>query len=445
LKTKLLPLVFALASIASAQIGAQTGSYPGPGVLSSGAGNIGAHSGEQLDLRLYASVDAVYDTGLQPFSLDPHGNLVQVNGLIGLQAAVGAYGVHNWRRARLGLDYHGTFRHYPGSQYYDGSDQFLQLGYSFQPTRHFELDMRALGGTSSFGLTSPLTAYAPVEGSVVAQPTLLLFDNRTYYLESGMDVNYLPTARTTITMGGSGYFVDHRAPGLVNMEGYDLHGGFTRRVSRDMSIGADYRHMHYDFPGNFGQADINQYTGRIARDFGRQWSASLNGGVFVSEIQSLQQVSFDPVIVALLGVSTGTQAFYRKDTYPAGDARLTRKFRAAQITLFYTLGVAPGNGVYLTSRQTSGGGTISYTGIRKWSFSLGGGYVKLNALGQNIQPYSQITGSAGVTYALFKGFSAQARYDARQQVIDVNGYQRTSYRAAVGITFSPGTIPISLW
>jgi len=105
LKTQsLLPLAFTLASIASAQ----TGQYPGLGVLSSGTGDIGAHSGEQLDLRFYGEVDAIYDTGLQPFSINSQGQLLQVNGLAGMQAAAGVYGVHTWRRAQLAIDYRGT-------------------------------------------------------------------------------------------------------------------------------------------------------------------------------------------------------------------------------------------------------------------------------------------------------------------------------------------------
>ncbi|HXP89108.1 MAG TPA: hypothetical protein VN841_30585 [Bryobacteraceae bacterium] len=444
MKTKLIALVCLLASVAAAQ----TGSYSGLGVLSqgAGAGTIGAHSGEQLDLRFFASVDGVYDTGIQPFSLDANGKLAQVNGLIGEEAVLGAYGVHSWRRAKLGLDYRGTYRHYQGSTFFDGSDQALQLGYSYQPTRKFSIDMRAVAGTSSFGLSGPATNYTSTgDGTVVTQPTLLLFDNRTYYLESGVDGSILPTSRITITVGGSGYFIDHQAKGLINVEGYTLHGSLMYRLNRDTSIGPEYMHQHYEYPGNFGQSNINVYTGRINRDFGRRWSASLSGGMFSAQVQGLQTVSFDPVIAALLGVSSGTQAFYINRYFPAGDARLVRKFRSAQLSLAFALGATPGNGVYLTSRQDSGSGSFSYTGVRKWSFSVGGNYAKLTTIGQGLAPYTQKTGSVGATYEIFRDLHATARFDGRDQTISVNGYVRASYRASVGLSFSPGTIPLSLW
>ncbi len=436
----LLPLAFTLASIASAQ----TGQYPGLGVLSSGTGDIGAHSGEQLDLRFYGEVDAIYDTGLQPFSINSQGQLLQVNGLAGMQAAAGVYGVHTWRRAQLAIDYRGTFRYYPDNTFYNGSDQALHFGYSVQPNRRISLNTRLTGGTSSLGLVSPALTYAPGEGTV-EQPSLLLFDNRTYYLESGMNLSYLLNTRTSITVGGSGFFVDHHSNGLVNTEGYDLDGSIVRRLNRSVSIGADYKHMYYDFPGNFGESTINQYTGRYTEEFGRNWTASVSLGVFQVETIGSQEVSFSPVVAALLGTSSGLQAFDQKDIYPAGDARLTRKFKTAQISGYYTLGVAPGNGVYLTSRQNTGGASVSYTGVRHWAFSLGGGYFKLIPLTQTIKPFSQINASAGVTYAIGRGFHAMARFDGRQQVIDINGYQRDSYRATIGVTFSPGPVPVSLW
>jgi hypothetical protein len=124
---------------------------------------------------------------------------------------------------------------------------------------------------------------------------------------------------------------------------------------------------------------------------------------------------------------------------------LIRKFKSAQITLAYTLGVTPGNGVYLTSRQSNGSGTFSYTGVRKWSFSVGGNYTTLSTIGQGIAPYSQKSGSVGATYDLMKSLHATARFDLRDQAVDIAGYLRSSYRASVGLSFSPGNIPLSLW
>ena len=42
-------------------------------------------------------------------------------------------------------------------------------------------------------------------------------------------------------------------------------------------------------------------------------------------------------------------------------------------------------------------------------------------------------------------FHAVARYDLRQQEITIAGYRATSYRVTLGMAFSPGSMPLSLW
>src|SRR5689334_9605644 len=127
----------------------QIGNYLGPGVLSRGAGDIGLRSGQEVALRYYFNVAGVYDTGLQPFSVDQAGKLIQVNGLYGEQVDVGAYGTHRWKRALLGLDYRGNFTHYENNSFYDGSNHNLTLGYTLQQSRRIVYEMQATAGTSS--------------------------------------------------------------------------------------------------------------------------------------------------------------------------------------------------------------------------------------------------------------------------------------------------------
>ncbi len=98
MKTRMMAIVVACCcSIASAQVGG----YLGPGVLSRGAGDIGKRAGEDVTLRYYGSAMGIYDNGLLPYALDNSGNLVKVDGLWGTEVDFGAYGVHDFRHARL--------------------------------------------------------------------------------------------------------------------------------------------------------------------------------------------------------------------------------------------------------------------------------------------------------------------------------------------------------
>ena len=437
MKTRMIAIVLACCSTMTAQIA----NYLGPGILSRGAGDIGERAGQDVSLRFFVNAAGIYDNGVQPYSVDSTGHLVTVNGLWGTEVAVGAYGVHNFRHARLGLDYKGTYRHYSQNSFYDGTDHTLALGYTYQKSRRLIFDLRQLAGSVSQS-TSFAGALPPVTDAVVT-PSSLLFDNRANFLQSSMDVNFVQSDRTVFTMGGEGFGIWRKAPGLIGMQGYDLHGAIQHRVSRRTTVGVNYQHSHYDFPKAFGESDINSYTGTLATQFGRFWTASFQGGAYQAEVQGLQRVAVDPAIAALLGVSSTVQTFYRKSIFPQWEATVGRRFQRADVSFYYRSGVSGGNGVYLTSREETEGVSFGYTATHKWSFSANGGYSRLDGIGQNLQPYSQFVGGAGVTYAITSPIHAFARYDAHHQEIASAIYMQTGYRATVGISFSPGDVPLA--
>jgi hypothetical protein len=435
-----------LAATAAAQ---QADSYLGPGVLSRGVGGIGMRSGQQVDLRFYAGVSGVYDNQLQPVSVDAKGNLNLVKGLYGVEGDLGAYGVHNWKTASLALDYRGLYRHYSEHTYFDGSDHTLALGYTYRKSRRLVFDLRQLAGTyaQGFGVYG-VAPSATVD--IVNQPTALLFDNRTHYIQSTMDVSYLASARTIYTAGGDGFLVRRQSSALVGVNGYQLRGSVQHRLSRVTTVGATYQHLHFDYPKFFGEADINQAEGFYATQLGRRWTFSLAGGVYIADVVGEQQLALDPAVRDLLGVGFTFQAFSRRVTYPSGDVRLTRQFKTSTITFDYNRTVLPGNGIYLTSRSENGTGTFSYSGIRKWNFSISGGFNSLDSIGQGLSPYHQYSGGAGITYGVSRSVHIVTAYDARHQEIlqdfaTIAGYRRTGYRATLGLTFSPGDVPLSLW
>jgi hypothetical protein len=437
LKTRMMALVLAYCSTMTAQIT----NYLGPGILTRGAGDIGTRAGQDVDLRFFVNATGIYDNGIQPYSVDGTGKLVTVNGLWGTEIAAGAYGVHKFKHARLGLDYKGTYRHYSEQTFYDGTDHVLALGYTYQKSRRLVFDLRQQAGTISQG-TSFNGALPAVNDSIVT-PASLLFDNRANFLQSTMDVNYVLSEHTVITVGGDGFGIWRKAAGLIGTQGYQLHGTIQHRVSQRSTVGVNYEHMHFDYPKAFGEADINAFNGIWVTQLSRSWTASVRGGVYQAEVQGLQQVAVDPEISALLGVTNVVQTFYRKSLFPEWDVSLERKFQRADLSFRYSNLVSTGNGVYLTSRQENGTASFSYTATRKWSFSATGGYARLDGIGQNLQPYSQIIGGAGVTYSITSPIHVIARYDARHQEITDGVFRQTSYRATVGISFSPGDIPLS--
>lgn len=415
--------------------------YLGPGVLSRGAGNIGQRAGQDVDLRIYGSMSGIYDTGFNPVSVDGSGRIQSVGGLYGVEVGLGAYGKHEFRRGLLGVDYQGSYRHYNANQFFNGANQDLTVGYTWQKSARMVFDFRQSAGSSAYANT--LTFGLPTASDAIVDATTLLFDNRTNYLQSSVNVSYSTSQRTTYTVGGNWNAIYRQSKALIGVRGYGLRGNIDHRFSTRTSVGVAYDHTHYDFPGSFGGSDIDTISGSYSRLFGRSWTTSFSAGVYRSQVEGLTQINVEPAIAALIGVRTVALPFYRENLAPFGRLELQRKFRNAAWSLSYQRSVSAGNGVYLTSRQESATTAFSYSGIRRWSFSVQAGYAALSALASDLAPYSQYYGVTDAGFAIADWFHVSAGFTARHVDVDAAGFKRNSTRSQVSLIFSPGNIPIS--
>jgi len=435
-------LMFAFAGSAAAQV--DLGTYLGPGVLTNGISNTGSRSGEQVDLRFYAGVSGFYDNNLQPVSVNAQGQLVTISGLYGETFNIGAYGIHNWKTAQLGLDYGGDFNHFDNSSSYDSSNHKLALGYTWEPTKRVILSLKETAGTYVYAIGG--VAQPTASESTIVTPTTQFFDNRTSYVQSQALVTLVQSSRTFYTFGGEGYEIWRQSGGLAGVIGGTATGSVMHRLTRSTSIGAVYAFTYYNFPHFFGEADINTAEGMFSHQFGQRWDLNVRAGVFYAETKGLKTVSLDPAVAALLGgQSTSLQAFYRTNLFPSGRVSISRRFAHASLTGMYAQTVSPGNGITLTSRNTTADVTFSYTGIRKWNLGLNGGYYAIAGIGEQSERFGSARGGGGVTYQLMRSLHAVARFDLMHQTLDLYGYRREGYRASLGLAFSPGSIPLSLW
>jgi hypothetical protein len=424
---------------------AQVGTYLGPGVMSNGAGTIGQRSGATVNLRFYADVSGVYDNGIAPYEVNSKGELVTLGGLYGEQVAFGVYGNHVWRDALLGVNFNGNLYHYDNGSQFDGTYLNLTLGYTWQKSRHWVFDFRQVGGLTTLPYAYGYGGYYEPT-SVASQPTSLLFNNRFFYIQSGADMTYVQSARTSYTAGADGFLTRYQGAGLAGLDGFDARGSIQYRLSKTKTIGFTYQHYDMNFTASFGHSSTDIGEAFFATSLGKHWTFRIMAGTFHADVSGVHQIAINPVIAALLGTSAGYQTFNRSDFYPAGDANLEARLKNSSLGFDYREGVVPGNGIYLTSRQTAGTAYYSYTGIKKWNLGLSGGYYSLNTIGQGFRPYSGATGGAGFTYGLTRMFHIVGRYDYRhQEIVFVNGFRNNSYRASLGVAFSPGDVPLSLW
>ena len=433
-------LVFLLALPLAAQV--DPNGYQGPGVLSSNTSDIGERSGQQVDLRFWGGVNGVFDTNVQPFVTDAHGNLIHVPDLLGVEASFGAYGSHRWEHAILSLSYTGTYKYYPNDQIYDGTNQALALGYSVQYSSRLAFDVRLTGATLQQG-TGAVADAAAANGSL---PSTQLFDSRASYVDVTGSMTYIQSPRMSYTVGGGGdanYFDEN---GLTSSNGYHVNGGANYRTSLTTTIGALYTYSTQNASGGSFDSRTQTFAGQYFTTWARVWTFHLTAGAAYVQVHQLIAVPLDPVLAALFGVPAVVLPYDTHNFYPTGSAELRRQFQRADATVAYSRSIAGGNGFFISTRNESLTAGVSYTGIHKWNFGIQGRYQKTTSLGQNAGLSTTYGGGTGVTYEVARYTHLSARFDVGHYDLGVaSDYNRTTERATLGVVFSPGNIPLSLW
>ena len=418
--------------------------YEGPSIISRDSTLIGERGGKLLDFRFYASLNGVYDSGLTPVLTDKTGNLVTTGGAYGVAAGFGVTGSKTWRRDSLSLDYNGSYRKYADGGSFDGLDQFLSLRYGRTISRRLILDVKETGGIS--GLGNGNFSFLPLTSNDLhAIPTNELFDNRTEYSQSTVGLVWQKSARLSFRVDGDGSVVRRKAGSLAGLNGYGVGGDVSYRITRRQTLSLTYRLMHYDYQRLYGSALAQTASVGYSIGLGRRYDLATSIGGTYANLVGLQTVQLDPAIVAIIGQTQITENFNRTAAIPYGSVSLTRRFSHSAVSATANTGISPGNGAYLTSRQTSAGVSYSYAGRQRWSSGAKFDYTKLSALGQQIGQYSGVQGGVGATYRVTNAMHAEFRYDYRHYSTQNDLFRKDSHRISVGLAFSPGDKPLSIW
>ncbi len=422
---------------------AQRPDYEGPTILSRGVGPVLLGGGEFVRLRPYLSVTGIYDTAVTPVSVNQNGEIPQTD-IYGVQGTLGVAGYHNWRRTILGLDYRGSYRHYTRHTYFDGSDQALTLGVSHQVSRRVGFSVRQAAGVFArgFGPTAYGGYYDPNFANI---PSNELFDSGTYYFTPMADVVFAKSPRLSFNLGGSGVFVRRRSSQLVGVTGGSARGDMSYLVSPSTAIGVDYFFTHYGYTRGFGGSDIHGVAFNYAVRLGRRWHFGLRAGGARVESLGLRRVAVDPLVAAIIGQTTGVETYYRKNYVPQGNVSLSRSFQRLTVSFGYGIDTGYGNGVYLTSKRQTASANLNFSAMKRWSFALSGGYNTFSSLSENLGRYEGYYGGGGVTCQIVKSLHLVSRVDARRYQVQSSNFDRVGMSASIGLAFSPGDLPLSLW
>jgi hypothetical protein len=420
--------------------------YAGPAILSRGEAPA-AMSSPDIKFRPFVDITTGYQTGLAGVAVsDSQGNLPNADSWT-LALTWGVSGSHNWRHTRLGLDYRGSLSHYLQLGVYDSVSQSFLLSVSQQITRHVSLSLRENAGvfTRAFGLggLSQTVSFDPSQSYV---PTTDFFDNRTYYVSSQADLKIQKTARLSFDLGGDNFLIRYRAAGLVGTTGLGARGDLQYRISRRSTIGVGYHFEHFFFTGQYGAADIHSVSGAFSRALTARLEFSVALGAARIEQTFIQSVAVDPVIAALLGVSTTTEIAHFVSWIPVGNVRLAQVFHQGVAYVSVGREIVPGNGLFTTSYSYNVSGGYTYTGVRRWSFSSLAAFDRERSVGNFIGRYSNVGGGFTASRQIARSVHLVFGYNARRYSSPTfQNYNRPIQEGHIGLGFTPGDIPLRIW
>jgi hypothetical protein len=415
--------------------------YSGPSILSRGGARPGQRGGEPISFIYYMGVGASYTSGDIPL-VDENGKAHTVSAY-GIQANFGLTGSHRWRRSMFGLDYRGNYRYDTHGSFGSGSDQAISMAYHTRLSRRVQVSVAETGTVSSFafgGYTS--TAFATSD--LIGVPLNDIFDSRVYGSQTTGILQYRQSSHLQLAGMMDGFFIRRANKNLIGVNGYRGTGIASYALDRRSSLSVDYSFTHFDFPRAFGASDIHGVALSYQRAFGRSWRATVSLGGYRVETLGTQSVSLSAEVASLLGVSTGIEAVYRVSYSPSMQASATYGRRRSNFTIGYVRGVTPGNGVYLTSNLQSVNMGYSYSGLRRASLSVNGGYTRYGSLYQNIGNYGSYQAGLSSSFKIYGRVSGSAQFDVRRFAI-VNGGSHLGTSANLSLVWSPSRLPLPAW
>jgi hypothetical protein len=219
----------------------------------------------------------------------------------------------------------------------------------------------------------------------------------------------------------------------------------TYMLNRRQQIGVSYSYGTYYLTKDFGEAEVQAATFIYGRVLSRRWYLNLGVGTYQADSIRLQQVAVDPFIALLTGQTQTLEVFNGRRRGFSGRAEIAGRFRRATVNLAYNRGISPGNGVYFIAETETVSAGAGYETRRRFSMNGQAEWMRFKAVTQNIGNAVGYGGNFQAAYRLNKFLHLRA--SAHVYRWDINGafFGRDRFFATLGLAYSPGELPLTLW
>ena len=414
--------------------------YSGPAVLSRSYSINRPLIPEQLKWQESVGLNSVYDSGISR-EINPNGSLGSPLTLWGAQLTWGLSGRHYFRRDQVGMSYNGNWSQYSGSGGFTGMNQSITADYEHVLSRRLALNLSGTGSILSQNYSLENQPVGPETISninLASSPNIQIFDNGAKQFSSEADLTWQKSSRLSFSAGTSWFGIARDSPQLLGVTGNQARGDVNYRWSRKMTVGSYYSFSRYLYPHGVGNSATNTVGAIGSYAFNRTTQIRFRGGFSWVETLALQTVQINPLIAALLGVSTGIIDSYTTFRTTDLSGQFVKDFRGgATASLAYARGVSPGNGVYQTSRQESISASLTAKVFRTYTFQAGLGRDTLSAVGQVLGRYQSEYGRVSLNKGYKRGIGLSLTAEYRYFDVANLGFLRNQLRIASGITWSP--------
>lgn len=299
-------------------------------------------------------------------------------------------------------------------------------------------------GMGSFGASMPTLPSAPGIGFQDPNNNGLVdneaFDNRATFGSVGGSFQHRFSMRWTGSVAAGSGIARRSGSTIAGTNSTNVSGQVGYQISERLTLGVGYSLGFFNYPGMYGGNRVQSAGMSVQYQLDQRSSifASVSGYYFRSNF--IGSIAIDPALAEILGVSTVTEVQEVSRWGPSMSAGYTRAFRIGSMSVAYTTGISPGNGVVLASKRDNV--VASYgVGFRRFSVGASSSYSRFGGITgyQGKQDSWQASGSISTRVWGILSLSANGGY----RTISVGIQERRPGAfATVGITFSPREIPI---
>lgn len=413
----------------------------GPSVNGRSGMRIGMVGAESIPITVSLNFNGTYDTLLGSFRTDSNGQLAPGGGSYGVEGGFSASGQKRFRRSVLGLSYIGNYTYFGNQNGFNGTNQALTLGYQRRLTRRLQLDWKN-GASVTNRILGNLFNRQPDGLEVFSVPLNELFDTRIYFLQSNLNVSYAINNRLQLFVGGSGGLVRRENKNFADVNIFGATAGATYRMNRLTTVSVNYGFSHFNFGRSFGESNVHSVSGSIARQIGKNWQITGGGSWFRVNTIGVRQISLDPLIAALLGTTTGAEAFNTTNNLTGYSGSLERRFRRSSFAVRAEKNVQPGNGLFLATSLVSYGVSYNYRTNANWGLSANARSDSMDSLGGQGLGNNFSTRGVGLNFdrRLTQEIRLNAGYEFRRLRLSQTAFDRSGSRFILGLSYNPTSL-----